>query len=145
MRTSHKVAVVGMAIAPMAVITAGLAFAEQPPAPPPPTTPAYICDSIVANDPAYFGVTNCQPFGGSAVTGFIADGTGYTLIPRNADPAGNVQSFRCSGGYADTPSTIAPKKCSAIGNPAVASLAPSAIPFTPAYSVPPAPPVPPKK
>jgi hypothetical protein len=145
MRTSHKVAVVGMAIAPMAVITAGIAFADQPPAPPAPTTPAYICDAIVANDPAYFGVTNCQPFGGIQATGFLGDGSSYKLIPRTGDPAGNVQSFNCSGGYADTPSTISPKKCSPIGAPVKASVAPSAIPFTPAYAVPAAPPAPPKK
>lgn len=140
MRTSHKMAVIGMAVAPMAVITGGLALAEQPPAPPPPTTPAYICDSIIANDPAYFGATNCQPFGGMQATGFLKEGATYTLTPRSADPAGNVQSFRCSGGYADTPSSIAPKKCSEIGSPVPSTVAPSPVPFTPPYSVPPAPP-----
>lgn len=145
MRTSHKVAVVGMAIAPMAVITAGLAFAQDAPAPTPPTTPTYICDNILANDPAYFGITNCQGFGGVQASGFLKDSNSFTVVPRKGDSAGNLQSLRCSGGYADTPTTIAPKKCSPIGTPVIASLAPSAVPFTPAYSVPPAPPVPPKK
>jgi hypothetical protein len=144
MRTSHKLTVIGMAVAPMAIITSGLALAEQPPAPPAPTTPAYICDNVVYNDPAYFGVTNCQPYAGAIATGFVPESSRYTVRPRSGDPLGNVQTFSCSGGYADTPTTIAPKKCSAVGAPVQASLAPSAIPFTPAYSIPPAPPVPPK-
>jgi hypothetical protein len=140
MRTSHKLAVVGMAVAPMALIAQGLALAEQPPAPPAPTTPTYICDQILVNDPAYVGLTNCQPFGGVQATGFVAEGVRYTLTPRQADPLGNVQSLACSGGYADTPSSIAPKKCSAIGSPVPSTVAPSPVPFTPAYSVPPSPP-----
>ncbi|MDQ2709056.1 MAG: hypothetical protein M3Z25_16090 [Actinomycetota bacterium] len=73
-------------------------------------------------------------------TGLIAQGTTYTLTPRTGDPLGNVQSYQCSGGAADTPSTVAPKRCTAVGGPVPASVASSPVPFTQAGAAPPPPP-----
>ncbi|HTK66644.1 MAG TPA: hypothetical protein VL595_29995 [Pseudonocardia sp.] len=129
MRTSQSLFVIGAALAPLAIIIPGIAMADQPPAPPPPTTPTYICDTIVAQDPAYLGTVNCQPYGGMPTSGIIPDSTAYTITPRNGDPYGNVQSVRCTGGSADTPTSIAPKKCTPIGKAIKASLAPSPVPF----------------
>lgn len=143
MRTSQRLFVIGAALAPLAIIIPGIAMADQPPAPPPPTTPTYICDTITGFDPAYFGVGNCAPYGDMQPVGLIAAGKTYTLTPRTADPLGNIQSFRCTAGNADTPSTVAPKKCTPIGSPVPITLAPSAIPY-PTTLAPFPPPAPPK-
>lgn len=143
MRISQSLFVIGAAVAPLAIIIPGVAMAEQPPAPPAPTTPTYICDSITGNEPAYFGVGLCAPYGGMQPTGLIAAGTSYILTPRTADPLGNIQSFKCRAGNADTPSTVAPKTCTPIGAPVPATLAPSAVPY-PTVLAPFPPPAPPK-
>ncbi len=131
MRTSQSLFVIGAALAPLVIIIPGIAMADQSPAPPPPTTPTYICDTIVAQDPAYLGTVNCQPYGGMPTAGIIGNRTTYTIIPRKGDSVGNLQSVRCTGGSADTPTSIAPKKCTPIGKPIQASLAPSPVPFPP--------------
>lgn len=141
MRTSQSLFVIGAALAPLAIILPGIAMADQPPAPPPPTTPSYICDTIVVEDPAYLGTDKCVPYGGMPTTGIIKDSTSYTIIPRNGDPYGQLQSIRCTGGSADTPTSIAPKKCTPIGKPIAASIAPSPVPYPPEGSTVP-PPVP---
>lgn len=143
MRTSHSLFVIGAALAPLAIILPGIALADQPPAPPPPTTPTYICDTVVSQDPAYLGTVNCWPYGGMPVSGVIPDSQTYTITPRNGDPYGNIQSISCNGGAADTPTSIAGKKCHPIGKPIQASIAPSPVPYPPAGSTAP-PPVPPK-
>lgn len=143
MRTSQRLFVIGAALAPLAIIIPGIALADQPPAPPPPTTPTYICDSITGYDPAFTGVGNCAPYGGMQPSGLIAAGKTYTLTPRTADPLGNIQSYICSSGSADTPTTVSPKRCTPIGSPVPASLAPSAIPYP--TSLPPWPPAAPAK
>jgi hypothetical protein len=139
MRISQSLFVIGAAVAPLAIIIPGIAMADQPPAPPPPTTPTYICDTITGFDPAYFGVGNCTPYGGMQASGIIPAGTAYKVTPRNGDPLGNIQSFSCSGGNADTPTTISPKRCTPIGTPIAASLAPSPVPFIPPGAPSPAP------
>lgn len=129
MRNSQSLFVIGAALAPLAIILPGIAMADQPPAPPPPTTPTYICDTITGYDPAYFGAANCQPYGGMQASGIIPAGKAYTLTPRNGDATGNVQSFSCTAGSADTPTSVSPKRCTPIGTPIQASLAPSPVPF----------------
>ena len=131
MRTSQSLFVIGAALAPLAIILPGIAMADQPPAPPAPTTPTYICDNVVAQDPAYLGTPNCAAYGGMPTAGVIPDSQAYTITPRNGDPYGNIQSVRCNGGSADAPTSIAGKKCHPVGTPIKASLAPSPVPFPP--------------
>jgi hypothetical protein len=105
---------------------AGVASAAPAPAPPAPTTPTYICDTINAVPPGVFGYNNCQGFGGVTQSGFILTGRAYTVIPRKGD----IQRYRCSGGNADLPTSIAPATCSPTGPSIPAAQAPPPVPYT---------------
>jgi hypothetical protein len=108
---------------------AGVAFAAAPapaPAPPAPTTPTYICDTINAVPPGVFAYNHCQGYGGVAQSGFILDNRPYTVIPRKGD----IQKYRCSGGNADLPTSIAPAICSPVGPSIPAAQAPPPVPYT---------------
>jgi hypothetical protein len=96
------------------------------PAPPkPPSSPTYICDNINELQPAVFGYTNCQGFGGVKKSGYLTNDQSYTLTQRNGD----VQTFRCHGGVVDTPTSVAPARCSKVGTIPSAQ-APAPVPYS---------------
>ncbi len=149
MRISRSLLAAGAAIVPLAIVLP-VAMAQPPtpaPPPPPPTTPTYICDNVLANQPAVFGHNNCEPFGGVPMSGLIPNSTKYVVIPRKGDSMGNIQKWSCYGGSADMPVSIAPRGCTQIGTKVPESVAPSAVPYggPGGVSRPPAPPPPPPK
>jgi hypothetical protein len=54
-------------------------------------------------------------------SGLIPVGQAYVLSSRAGNALGYTQNFSCSGGRADSPSMVVPKRCAAIGNPVLAS------------------------
>jgi hypothetical protein len=147
MRTSRAAATfsgaLGGALVALPILFVGVANANSPattpaaPAPPPaPTTPTYICDNIFAVQPAVYGYTNCQAFGGAPTSAYFTKGESYMLIPRKgganddeAGHAGKIQKYRCSGGNVDLPTAVAPEKCTEVG-PAVPVAQTTPIPFS---------------
>ena len=129
MHTPRTLLSLGGAIASLTIAFAGAASAAPAPAPPPappaPTSPTYICDNINALQSSAFGYTNCQAFGGMTNSGYIPNGQSYLLIPRT----GNIQKYRCSGGAADMPTSIAPARCAQVGRSIPASEAPPPVPY----------------
>ena len=82
---------------------------------------SYTCDKVSGSDPGVYGVGHCRAAGGMQASGVIPVGQAYLLTPRKANTLGYTQSFSCSGGRADSPSMVVPKRCAAIGNPVLAS------------------------
>lgn len=82
---------------------------------------SYVCDKVSGSDPGVYGVGNCRASGGMQASGLIPVGQAYVLTPRAGNALGYTQSFSCSGGRADSPSMVVPKRCAAIGNPGLAS------------------------
>jgi hypothetical protein len=82
---------------------------------------SYVCDKVSGSDPGVYGVGNCRASGGMQSSGLIPVGQAYVLTPRAGNALGYTQSFSCSGGRADSPSMVVPKRCAAIGNPVLAS------------------------
>jgi hypothetical protein len=81
----------------------------------------YTCDRVSGSDPGVYGVGNCHASGGMQASGVIPVGQSYVLTPRKANALGYTQTFSCSGGRADSPSMVVPKRCAALGNPVMAS------------------------
>jgi hypothetical protein len=136
MRTSTAAVAVGAVVVALPILFVGIAAAD-PPSTPAPTTPTYICDNIFAVQPAVYGYTNCQAFGGMPTSAYFTHGESYMLIPRTAgandDPAsdnGKIQKYRCSGGNVDLPTAVAPERCTEAGPAIPASQAPKPVPFT---------------
>lgn len=82
---------------------------------------SYTCDKVSGSDPGVFGTGNCRPYGGVQASGVIPAGQAYVLIPRKANALGYTQTFSCSGGRAESPSMVVPRRCAAIGRPVLAS------------------------
>jgi hypothetical protein len=81
----------------------------------------YTCDRVSGSDPGVYGVGNCHASCGMQASGVIPVGQSYVLTPRKANALGYTQTFSCSGGRADSPSMVVPKRCAALGNPVMAS------------------------
>jgi hypothetical protein len=128
MHTRHALFVIaGIATLFTAGIT-GIAQATPAPAPAPrpPTTPTYICDKIIAVPPGIFGYNNCQGYGAVTQSTWILNNHPYTMIPRTGD----IQRYRCSGGSADLPMSIAPASCTPEGPAIPAAQAPRPVPYS---------------
>lgn len=82
---------------------------------------SYVCDKVSGSDPGVYGAGDCHASGGMQASGLIPVGQAYVLTPRSANSLGYTQSFSCTGGRADSPSMVVPKRCAAIGNPVLAS------------------------
>lgn len=82
---------------------------------------SYSCDKVSGSDPGVYGVGHCQASKGLQASGIIPVGQAYVLTPRSANALGYTQSYACSGGRADSPTMVVPKRCAAIGNPVLAS------------------------
>jgi hypothetical protein len=81
----------------------------------------YTCDKLSGSDPGVYGVGHCHASQGLQASGMIPVGQAYVLTPRKANALGYTQSFACSGGRADSPSMVVPKRCAAVGSPVLAS------------------------
>lgn len=81
----------------------------------------YTCDKVSGSEPGVYGVGNCHASGGMQASGVIPVGQSYVVTPRRANALGYTQSFSCSGGRADSPSMVVPRRCAAIGSPVMAS------------------------
>ncbi|MBV9313543.1 MAG: hypothetical protein JO100_07255 [Pseudonocardia sp.] len=128
MRTSKTLLVIGVAVASLTIVIPGVALAVPPASSAPPTGPAYICDNVndVPGYPGAFGYTKCEPFGGMTTSGFIPNYQSYILMNRTGDPR---KTFQCSGGYADMPTSIGPKRCH-LESSVPAAQAPAPVPFS---------------
>jgi hypothetical protein len=82
---------------------------------------SYTCDKVSGSDPGVYGVGHCSASQGLQTSGMIPVGQAYVLTPRKANALGYTQSFACSGGRADSPSMVVPKRCAAVGTPVLAS------------------------
>lgn len=134
MRFSKAALTLGGAAASLAILFAGVAQAADPPAPTPappspplPTTPTYVCNQVMAVQPAVFGYNLCEAFGGAKKGNvYLTHGESYMLIPRTGDP---IQKYRCSGGNVDLPTAVSPQRCTEVGSAIPTAQAPPPIPY----------------
>jgi hypothetical protein len=129
MRTSRAALILGGAAASLTIAFSGVAQAADspaPPSPPLPTTPTYVCQTVQAVQPAVFGYSLCEAFGGAKKGNiYLTHGETYMLIPRTGD---TIQRYRCYGGNIDTPTAVSPQRCTEVG---------PAVPFAQAAPAPP--------
>jgi hypothetical protein len=129
MRIPRAALLLGGAVATLAITFTGVAQAadQAPPSSPPPTTPTYVCQSVMAVQPAVFGYNQCEAFGGAPVGNtYLTHGESYMLIPRTGD---TIQKYRCYGGNIDTPTAVSPQGCTEVGPAIPAAQAPPPVPY----------------
>jgi hypothetical protein len=130
MRIPRAALILGGAAASLAIAFTGVAQAADapaPPSPPLPTTPTYVCNQIMAVQPAVFGYNLCEAFGGAAKgNAYLTHGETYMLIPRTGD---KIQKYRCHGGNVDLPTAVSPQWCTEVGPAVPAAQASPPIPY----------------